>query len=380
MSRFDRYLLSQFLTLFGFFALILVAVYWVNRAVVLFDQLISDGQSAWVFLEFTALTLPNVIRLVLPIAAFVAAVYVTNRLSSESELVVMRATGFSPWRLARPVIYFGLVVTLMMAILMHVLVPASRAKLAERRGEIAENVASRFLSEGSFLHPAPGITFYIRAITPRGELKDIFLSDFRTAGLHTTYTAKRALLVKSDTGPKLVMFEGLAQTLKRNDQKLSVTRFQDFSYDIGALITDRKDRVPNVDELPTSTLIASGGPLTERLNLTRSQILFVVHDRIVNSLLGLVAALIGFSALMTGGYSRFGNWQQIGIAVLMLIVVQLTMNASTNIALRAEVLWPAIYAPIVVGAVIAWALLAIGGRTRRLKFALARRTSKSAAS
>ena len=34
----------------------------------LFDQLIADGQSAWVFLEFTALTLPNVIRLVLPVA------------------------------------------------------------------------------------------------------------------------------------------------------------------------------------------------------------------------------------------------------------------------------------------------------------------------
>ena len=69
MSRFDRYLLSQLVALFGFFALILVAVYWVNRAVGLFDRLLGDGHSALVFLEFSLLMLPNVIRLVLPIAA-----------------------------------------------------------------------------------------------------------------------------------------------------------------------------------------------------------------------------------------------------------------------------------------------------------------------
>ncbi len=33
MSKFDRYMLSQLMTLFGFFALILVSVYWINRAV-----------------------------------------------------------------------------------------------------------------------------------------------------------------------------------------------------------------------------------------------------------------------------------------------------------------------------------------------------------
>ena len=88
-------MLSQLMALFGFFSLVLVLVYWVNRAVLLFDRLIGDGQSALVFLEFTALTLPNVIRLVLPVSAFAAAVYVTNRLSTESELVVVQATGFS---------------------------------------------------------------------------------------------------------------------------------------------------------------------------------------------------------------------------------------------------------------------------------------------
>ena len=46
LTRFDRYLLSQFVIVFGFFSLILVSVYWVNRALVLFDKLISDGQTA----------------------------------------------------------------------------------------------------------------------------------------------------------------------------------------------------------------------------------------------------------------------------------------------------------------------------------------------
>ncbi|MEZ5715915.1 MAG: hypothetical protein R3D85_12530 [Paracoccaceae bacterium] len=57
MARFDRYLLAQLLVLFGFFSLVLVSVYWINRAVQLFDKLIGEGsQTAWIFAEFTALT------------------------------------------------------------------------------------------------------------------------------------------------------------------------------------------------------------------------------------------------------------------------------------------------------------------------------------
>ena len=54
-------MLSQLLVMFGFFALVLVALFWINRAVVLFDRLIGDGQSTLVFLEFTALGLPKLI-------------------------------------------------------------------------------------------------------------------------------------------------------------------------------------------------------------------------------------------------------------------------------------------------------------------------------
>lgn len=370
MSKFDRYMLSQLMTLFGFFALILVSVYWINRAVTLFDQLISDGQSAWVFLEFTALTLPNVIRLVLPVAAFVAAVYATNRLSSESELVVMMATGFSPFRLARPVLYFGLIVTLMVAVLSHILVPASRVRLADRRGEIAENVAARFLTEGAFLHPAAGITFYIRQITPRGELQDIFLADARTPGRSIVYTAERALLVKSDTGPKLVMFQGMAQTLAAEGQTLSVTRFADFSYDIGALIGGAAARTPSVEELPTPVLLTATEAGAKAYGTSRAAMLLEGHERLARPFLALVSALIGFATLLTGGFSRFGLWRQIGMAVGLLVFVQFLANGATGVVTRSPAAWPVVYLPVVAGLGIAALALAFAGRARRVRHGL----------
>ena len=75
LSRFDRYVLAQLMLLFGFFSLILVAVYWINQAVRVFDQLIADGQRAWAVLTLSALSLPLVIAIVMPMAAFAAAVY-----------------------------------------------------------------------------------------------------------------------------------------------------------------------------------------------------------------------------------------------------------------------------------------------------------------
>ena len=362
MTRFDRYLLSQLLALFGFFSLVLVAVYWVNRAVGLFDQLIGDGQSALVFLEFTALTLPNVIRLVLPVSAFAAGVYVANRLTRESELVVMQATGFSPWRLARPVFYFGLVVAVMIAVLMNIVVPASRITLAERSREIEANVTARFLREGTFLHPTPGVTFYIREIAPTGELLDVFLSDARDPASRVTYSALRALIVSGDSGPKLIMFDGMAQSMDRASSHLTVTRFADLTYDIAGFMADRGPRGRSTEELPTRDLLRADPALAAELGTTRAVMLQEGHSRISNPLLGLAAPLIGFSALLVGAFSRFGLWRQVLGAVILLVVIQFADNLGAQTVLRDPRLWPVQYLSAVLGLGVTVALLAAAAR------------------
>ncbi|SMC12382.1 putative permease YjgP/YjgQ family protein [Roseovarius aestuarii] len=359
VTRFDRYMLSQFMVLFGFFALVLVSIFWINKAVRMFDRLIADGQPAWVFLEFTALTLPGVIGIVLPIAAFAGAVYVTNRLSTESELTVMQATGYSPYRLIRPVVVFGIIVAAMMSILTHFLIPSSLSQLERRQAEISQNITAKLLTAGEFLHPAPGITFYIRNITPVGELQNVFLSDRRDRDNPVTYTSSTAYLVQQDGGTKLVMVKGLAQTHNRENNRLFTTHFDDFSYDISTLVVSDSTGTTEVAFAKTSDLLLKPGEIAEQSGVGLGAVAYEAHSRFAQVLMCIVAATIGFATLLLGNYSRFGVWRQVIVAFLLLVSIKLVEGAASGPVLKNASLWPLMYVPAAVGSILSLILLYI---------------------
>ena len=369
MPRIDRYILSQLLTLFGFFALVLVSVYWINRAVGLFDDLLSDGQTALVVLEFTALTLPLVISVVLPVAGFAAAAYGTNRMAGESELVAMQAAGLSPWRLARPVLVFGLFVGLMVAVLVHGLVPLARARLADRQAELAQDVTEQFLRPGSFQYPADGITLFIRDIAADGRLLDLFIEDARDPANQVIYTSEEALVVRTDTGPVLILLRGMSQNLRQagDHPSLAVTRFGEFSYDIGAMLTGGGQKGRDLRDYGTLRLLNPDADLLAATGATAPDARREAHERIAQPLLSPIAAMIGFATLLIGGYSRFGVWRQVLWAILGLIVVQFLTNAAANQVGRDPALWPLLYVPAAAGTVMCLGLLWLAGKPRRLK-------------
>ena len=362
MARFDRYMLGQLLVFFGFFSLILVLIYWVNRAVRLFDRLIADGQSAWVFLELTSLSLPSIIRIMLPLSAFVAAVYVTNRMSSDSELTVVQATGYSPFRLARPVIVFGVIVAVLMSILTNVLVPLSTERLITRQAEIAQTMTARLLTPGEFLTPTDDVTFYIRELTPNGEMLDIFISESTSPTQRTTYTASRAYLVRTENGPELVMVGGLTQTLNLENGRLLTTRFEDFVYNISALMSDDAVRRISVNGLSTMALLRPSAQTIADTNQTGDQLKLRGHDRIAQAALGFVAGLVGFSALVVGGFSRFGLSRNIIFAMGLVILLKILEGTGTSIARNNAALWPFVYLAGIGGVVISATLLHIATR------------------
>lgn len=365
LARFDRYLLSRYLMFFGFFTLVLVAVYWVNRAVLLLSKLIADGQSARLFLEMSALIVPSVILELAPAATYVAAAYATNRLAADSELVVMQATGFSPWRLARPALVFGLIVTGFMLVLSNYLVPMSRGAISDRANLIAENIAGQFLREGVFQHPAPGVTFYIRKIDERGELREVFLNDARDAAQTHTFTARRALFLRTEKGPRLVLFEGMIQSVEIETQRLAVTRFDDLSYDLTELLGPATTRPVDAYSLPTSQLLDPSEALLAESRQARARLIYEAHMRLAQPFLAVAGALIGFSTLLLGGFSRFGLWKQILGGAALLVAVQLTTNFAASIGMSNSSFWPIVWLAPIGGTASALVLLAIAAKPHR---------------
>ena len=366
MGRIDRYLLSQLLAVFGLASLVLVMVYWINRAVVLFDQLIADGQSAWVFLELTALALPSVVKLVLPLAAFAATLYAMSRLMGDSEITVVQATGASPWRLARPVLAFGLIVALLVSILSHILVPASLGRLMARQAEIAETATARLLRAGEFISPAEGLTLYIREVTPEGELKGLLISDTRDPEESVSTTAASAYLVRGEAGPQLVMIDGMVQRLSEGDGRLLATSFADLAYDLGPLMPEGGHAARTSRELSTRELLRATPALAQETGKDEAELFAEAHDRLAEGFLAPVAALIGLGALLLGGFSRFGVWRQVIFAIVLVVVVNGVEQASLQAVRDDPSLWPLTYLPAAVGFGIAALLLWLSARPRRV--------------
>lgn len=367
MSRIDRYILGTLIGSFGLASLVLVMVYWVNRAVMLFDELIRDGQSAWVFLEFTALALPTIVRIVLPLAAFVATLWAYNRMMGDTEITVMQATGASPWRLARPALLFGLLVALAVSVLSHLLSPAAAERLRARAGEIAETATARVLREGEFVSPLAGLTIYLREITPQGELRGLLLSDTREAGVGDgaalTITAASAFLVRTETGPQLVMVDGQIQRLDRATGRLVVTAFDDFAYDLSPLMPAGGGS-RSVREAGTLEMLRATPALEAELGEPAATLAVRAHLRIAEALIAPTAALIAAASMLVAPFSRLGAWPQMVLAVVLAILAKLAETAAEEAALAAPQAWPVIYAPALAGCAVAAGLLWLAARPR----------------
>ncbi len=357
MSHLDRYVFRQCLVVFAIFTLVFALVMWINRAINLFDELVTDGHSAKVFLEFSTLALPAVLSRVLPVSAFAATVYVTSRLSNESELAVIQATGMSPWRLARPVFMFGLLVCLLMFSLTAFMVPKTGTLTKDREFELSQSLGTKFLREGSFQHPVKGVTFFIREITPESELRDVFLSDRREKNASYTYTSERAFLLQTEKQIIFVMQNGLMQSHDRTNGTLSLTQFDELAYDLtGTFDTARKAR-PHIQDLPTVLLWQNPQLAADLTGQPLSLVIEDKHQRIQFALLCLVSSLIGFAALYAAGFSRFGSGRFIAMAIFLLVIVKLVESIVTEPTRTNIDFWYLVYAPSAVGLVMFWGLI-----------------------
>ena len=361
MTRLDRYILGQLYAALGFFLLVFTGVVWLTQAVRLIDTVVASGQSALVFLQFSALVLPQVLVIVLPLSGIGASLFILNRLYTESELVVMMSAGLGPAAMLRPLALFGVTLALAMLLVMTVLVPQGGAILADRTRAIRSDLANALIIERQFLHPIDGLTLFISETAGRGEMGGIFLNDQRDPSRAVTYTAEQALLLSEGDEARLVMRNGVALTSGQAGALTSV-RFDEFVFDLSDLLREDGDRVPRPSEYPISRLLRptpemlAGRPLGD----------FVAegHYKLALPLLAAVYPMVSLVTLLAGGYRRGGFGRRVVAAVGVATLLQVAMFALKARTQERADLWPLMYLPFLLGLVYVGALALYLSRPR----------------
>jgi lipopolysaccharide export system permease protein len=322
MTGLTRYVLRQTLMLTLGFTLVFTAAVWLVQSLRLIDLIVNRGLSIAIFLKLAMLIVPRFIEIVLPIATFLAVLFSYNRLISESELVVMRASGLSQMTLARPALILAGAGAIVLLALSTYLLPASFRAFKDLQFEIRGRFASTLIQEGVFNTISDRFSVYIRTRDRRGELGGILIHDMRDPKKPVTLLAERGALVDDPDGPRVLMMNGSRQQYEEDTGKLTVLSFDRYTVELdsGKDATGSRGREP--EELYFHELLDAGAA---------PNLVAEMHLRLVAPLGALVFTLIPLACLLPGDFNRRGQSRRILAATILAIAFEVVDLGTKNL-------------------------------------------------
>jgi lipopolysaccharide export system permease protein len=122
----DRYVVWELVFPFLFGVAAFTSIFFAgSRLLELTQYVLQNGVSVWTAMEMVLLSLPSIIVFTLPMSCLVAVLIAFSRMSMESEIVALYASGISLYRTVLPVVFLGIVVTGLGFGLSEYIVPAS---------------------------------------------------------------------------------------------------------------------------------------------------------------------------------------------------------------------------------------------------------------
>ncbi len=139
MLLLDRYVLREWLKVFGMTLAALVGLLLIGRMFGDVPDFMGWGASAWLMLEYFVLQIPSYLPLVLPVALLISVLFILGFFHRNQELTAMRAAGMSIFRITRVLWAAGAALAVLLFFLNATIVPwaTERARFLFETAEFA---------------------------------------------------------------------------------------------------------------------------------------------------------------------------------------------------------------------------------------------------
>jgi lipopolysaccharide export system permease protein len=307
-KKLSRYLIAEILPPFFFGRLGFTVVLLIARILKLIELVVTRGVPLVQIGKLLSLISPTFLELTVPMAFLLAILLGLGRLSSDQEILAMKASGISPAQILWPIAAVAVIIAITTLMLTTFVRPAANLALKKELYNIAKSRVGTALKEKVFNDDFPKILIYVEELIPPGNTaQGILIVDKRDRFKEDIILGKVALISTDEQTHTLGLrlFDGSIYERERNRQGFSQTRFNiyDFKLDLDELVgtVKRKDAGPKEAPLPDllqtirEKQARGGQAIAERMEL---------HQRFSFPFAPLVFCLLGVSLTLLPRTSR----------------------------------------------------------------------------
>lgn len=321
MKLIERYILRKIVSATVLTFIALGAMVWLSQALRQFDLVTANGQAISTFLQVSALLVPVLVAIVFPVSLLIAVIYTFSSLNSNSELVVINASGARQFALLKPVLIVGFIATLIVASMTLYFAPLALRSWQLLITNVRGNIITQFMQEGGFVSLTPQLTFHMRSRNQDGSLRGIFVSDDREADKTLSYIAERGAILENPLGLFLIMSNGTIQQRSKVDQSISMIEFSSYAFDLSSFTSTGTVPTLKPMERPTEYLL-NPDPADPYFREFPGKFRAELHDRLTSPLYCFLFALIPLLFLGQAQSTRQSRTATIAAAVLLTVLVR----------------------------------------------------------
>lgn len=231
-----RSILKELALLFFLSLVIFSFILLLERIVYLIDLSFKQGIPLLTTLKLLMFIFPAFAIVTIPVSLLVASVVVFSRLSSDGEIMALKASGFSLYRLLIPGAILSLLVALADAFFILYGQPWGNHAFKEALYKLVETQANLDLKEGVFNDFPGGLVIYVKE-KPLGEsrLKRVVISEAKDQESSQMVFGEEGVLV-SNTGkakPVLVLKNGSIHNSFSDKGKYELLNFSSYQLSLG---------------------------------------------------------------------------------------------------------------------------------------------------
>jgi lipopolysaccharide export system permease protein len=184
-------------------------------------------------------TMPYFLQYIIPMSVMMAVLMAFLRMSSDNEIMALKAGGVSLYRLLTPVLTFSLLGTLIAGYMTLIGVPSGAERFKSLLIKVATSNLNVSLKERTFNDSFKNIMLYVNRIDPRsGQLHNVLIEDSRTKGVNNTVVARSGTLFGEPEKMiyHLRLFDGTINQMDMQNRSSNTVKFD--TYDIRLNLKD----------------------------------------------------------------------------------------------------------------------------------------------